>query len=91
MAAFGLPQGTDEEKAARDDAIQAATRGAIETPLRVMQVALESMEVTKAMMTVQSVNSAREKRRLIECNTMAPQNNGRGRQAAAAQPRGIGS
>ncbi len=49
MAAFGLPQGTDEEKAARDDAIQAATRGAIETPLRVMQVALESMEVTKAM------------------------------------------
>ena len=49
MAAFGLPQGTDEEKAARDDAIQTATRGAIETPLRVMQVALESMEVTRAM------------------------------------------
>ncbi len=49
MAAFGLPQGTDEEEAARDDAIQAATRGAIETPLRVMQVALDSMEVTKAM------------------------------------------
>ena len=49
MAAFGLPKGTDEEKRARDDAIQAATREAIEVPLRVMEVALESMDVVKAM------------------------------------------
>ena len=49
MAAFGMSQGSDEEKAARTEAIQAATCGAIETPLRVMQVALESMDVMKAM------------------------------------------
>jgi len=49
MNAWGLPKGSTEEKAARDRAIQDATRGAIEIPLRVMRVALESMRVAKAM------------------------------------------
>ncbi len=49
MAAFGMPQGTDAEKAERADAIQAATREAIEIPLRVMEVSLASMEVIAAM------------------------------------------
>lgn len=52
MDAFRLPQGSDAEKEERKLAIQAATRGAIETPLRVMQVALDSMEVAKAMSEV---------------------------------------
>ena len=37
------------DESERDAAIQAATRRAIEVPLRVMEVALESMEVAKAM------------------------------------------
>ena len=49
MAAFGLPQASEAEKAARKAAIQAATCGAIETPLRVMEVALESMGVLRQM------------------------------------------
>ena len=49
MAAFGLPKGTDEEKAVRNAAIQEATKGAILVPFRVMEVAFESMQVTKAM------------------------------------------
>jgi glutamate formiminotransferase/formiminotetrahydrofolate cyclodeaminase len=49
MDAFGLPKGTEEEQAVRDEAIQTATRGAIEVPLRVMQTALESMEIIAAM------------------------------------------
>jgi glutamate formiminotransferase/formiminotetrahydrofolate cyclodeaminase len=49
MAAFGLPQKTDEEKAARAAAIEAATVGAIEIPFRTMEVALESMDVIAAM------------------------------------------
>jgi glutamate formiminotransferase/formiminotetrahydrofolate cyclodeaminase len=49
MAAFRLPQGTDGEKEARHGAIQAATREAIEVPLRVMEVAAASMEVIRAM------------------------------------------
>jgi glutamate formiminotransferase/formiminotetrahydrofolate cyclodeaminase len=49
LAAFGLPKGTDDEKAARSAAIQAATCGAIDVPLRVMEVALESLDVIAAM------------------------------------------
>ncbi|HON70152.1 MAG TPA: glutamate formimidoyltransferase [Tenuifilum sp.] len=49
MEAFGLPKGTDEEKAARTKAIQDATLYAIEVPFRVMNLCFESMEVIKAM------------------------------------------
>lgn len=49
MAAMGLPKGSDEEKAARKAAITEATKGAISTPLRTMQVCVESMGLMKAM------------------------------------------
>jgi len=49
MAAFGLPEGSDDEKAAKGKAIQDATVGAIEAPFRTMEVAYESMEVAEAM------------------------------------------
>ncbi len=49
VAAWGLPASTGDEKAAKNKAIQAATKAAIEAPLRVMTVALASMEVAKAM------------------------------------------
>lgn len=49
MEAFGLPKKSEAEKAARQRAVQEATRGAIEVPFRVMQVALDSMQVIKAM------------------------------------------
>jgi glutamate formiminotransferase/formiminotetrahydrofolate cyclodeaminase len=49
MNAFGLPKGTDEEKAARTKAIEDATIYAIEVPFKVMQLCYESMEVIKAM------------------------------------------
>jgi len=49
MAAFGLPKGTEAEMAQRKQAIQDATKEAIEIPFTVMQRAFESMEVIKAM------------------------------------------
>lgn len=49
MNAFGLPKATESEKEARRQAIQDATRHAIEIPLRVMKAAFESMEVIRAM------------------------------------------
>jgi len=49
MAAFGLPQSNEEEKAARAAAIEAATVKAIEVPYRTMEVSLLSMEVIVAM------------------------------------------
>lgn len=57
MAAFGLPKGSDEEKAARSAAIQAATKGAIEVPLRVMEASLSAMDVVKAMAELGNPNS----------------------------------
>lgn len=49
MDAFGLPKGTDEEKATRKNAILEATKGAIQVPLSVMRVSLDSMEVMLEM------------------------------------------
>ncbi len=58
MAAFRWPKVTPEEKAARSVAIQAATRRAIEVPLRTMWAAVRSMEVTKAMAEIGNPNAA---------------------------------
>ena len=49
MAAWRLPEGDAAEKQAKKEAVQAAVRGAIEVPLRVMEVALAAMEVCEAM------------------------------------------
>jgi glutamate formiminotransferase/formiminotetrahydrofolate cyclodeaminase len=49
MEAFGLPEATDDEKAAKARAVQDATVGAIEVPFRTMEVACASMEVAEAM------------------------------------------
>jgi len=49
LAAFRLPNGSDDERTARSAAIAAATCGAIEVPLRVMDAAVRSMAVIRAM------------------------------------------
>jgi glutamate formiminotransferase/formiminotetrahydrofolate cyclodeaminase len=49
MAALRLPQDTPQEKSARDQAVQQATRCAVEAPLRVMERSLEIMDVARAM------------------------------------------
>jgi glutamate formiminotransferase/formiminotetrahydrofolate cyclodeaminase len=57
MAAFGLPKGTPAEKATRHQAIQDATKTAIEIPFRVMQIAAASMELIGAMAEEGNPNS----------------------------------
>ena len=49
MNAFGLPNKTDEEKAARTAAIQEATKFATEVPFHTMQKSFEAFEVCRAM------------------------------------------
>ncbi len=49
MEAFGLPKKTDEEKAARKQAIQDATKYATEIPFQVMETSYKAFEVIKAM------------------------------------------
>ena len=57
MTAFSLPKGTDEEKAARKQAIQDATKFAIEVPFKVMQLSFDSLTIIKAMAEVGNPNS----------------------------------
>lgn len=57
MTAFGLPKGSDEEKATRKQAIQDATKFAIEVPFKVMQLSYESMTLIKAMAEIGNPNS----------------------------------
>lgn len=57
MEAFGLPKGTDAEKAARSEAIQQAQIGAVEVPLQVMRTALEGLPIAKAMAVEGNPNS----------------------------------
>jgi glutamate formiminotransferase/formiminotetrahydrofolate cyclodeaminase len=57
MDAFGLSKNTEEEKNVRKATIQAATLNAMLVPLKVMQLALGSMEVIKAMAETGNPNS----------------------------------
>lgn len=57
MAAMGLPKGTADEAAARDEAILDATKQAIEVPLSVMEVSLASMDVIHAMAEIGNPSS----------------------------------
>jgi glutamate formiminotransferase/formiminotetrahydrofolate cyclodeaminase len=57
MDAFSLPKKTEEEKTARQEAIAAATRYAIEVPLKVMQIAYNSLEVVQKMAEIGNPNS----------------------------------
>ncbi|MCH8878864.1 MAG: glutamate formimidoyltransferase [Planctomycetes bacterium] len=57
MKAFGLPGGTETEKAAKNQAVQDATKQAIEVPFRIMQSAYAAMEVAKAMAEIGNPNS----------------------------------
>jgi glutamate formiminotransferase/formiminotetrahydrofolate cyclodeaminase len=57
MAAFALPKGNEAEKTLRQQAIQEATRTAIEVPFRVMEVAFGSLVVIGAMAVEGNPNS----------------------------------
>ncbi len=57
MHAFRLPKGNDEEKAARAEAIQAATRHAIEVPFRVMEATMDAFETIRSMAEIGNPNS----------------------------------
>lgn len=58
MAAFGLPKATDEEKAVRKAAIDAATVYAIKIPFRTMELAYQSFELAKSMVATGNPNCA---------------------------------
>ena len=57
MAVFAMPKTTEEEKAARREALEEATRYATEVPLRTMQCALRVFPLVRAMAEEGNPNS----------------------------------
>ena len=57
MTAFGLPKKTDEDKAARSQAIQEATLYAAQVPLHTMQASLRAFDICRAMAEEGNPNS----------------------------------
>lgn len=57
MAAFSLPKGTEEEKKSRTQAIQDATKYAIEVPFKVMELSYAALDICKAMCAEGNPNS----------------------------------
>ncbi|HNS13141.1 MAG TPA: glutamate formimidoyltransferase [Bacteroidia bacterium] len=57
MDAFSLPKSSEQEKADRSNAIQEATKNAINIPLKVMKTSFASFEVIKAMAEEGNPNS----------------------------------
>jgi formiminotetrahydrofolate cyclodeaminase len=57
MATFGLPRKTEEEKEKRADAIQEATKKAIEVPLNVMRKSQRASEMAFAMAKIGNLNA----------------------------------
>ena len=58
MAAFGLPRRTDEQKAAREAAIEEATRKAASVPFEVLQTAVSVLELARSAAELGNVNAA---------------------------------
>ena len=57
MAALGMPKGSEEEQAARAEALEAATLFATEVPLKTMKAALKVFPIVRAMAEEGNPNS----------------------------------
>jgi formiminotetrahydrofolate cyclodeaminase len=67
MVAFKLPQGNDAEKAAREAAIQAATKGASEVPL---EVAEKAAGLVERLVQLEAISAASMKSDLLVARLM---------------------
>lgn len=56
-AVFGMPRGTDEEKAARGEAMQNALKESTRTPFRMMELSIEALRITDRMMGKSNTNA----------------------------------
>ena len=57
-AAYGLPKTSDAEKEAREEAIQTALMAGTESPLRIMELASEALELTMLLIDRSNPNAA---------------------------------
>lgn len=57
MEAYGLPKATEDQKKVRHQAIQDATRHAIEIPMQVARLSMQAMKVASEMASIGNPNS----------------------------------
>lgn len=57
-AVFSMPKDTDEEKAARSAAMQEALKGCTKTPFEMMELAVESLELTASVLGKTNASAA---------------------------------
>ena len=57
-AVFSMPKSTDEEKAARAAAMQEALKGCTKTPFEMMELAVESLELTDSVLGKTNASAA---------------------------------
>ena len=57
MEAYGMPKATDNQQKVRHQAIQDATRHAIEIPMQVARLSMQAMEVASEMASIGNPNS----------------------------------
>ena len=57
-AVFSMPKSTDEEKAARAAAMQEALKGGTKTPFEMMELAVESLELTAGLLGKTNASAA---------------------------------
>ncbi len=55
-AAYGMPRSTDDDKAARAEAIQSALQAAMQPPLETMRAALDALRATRALLGIANPN-----------------------------------
>ena len=67
MAAMRLPKKSDEEKAARDAAVQEASKGAVAVPFEVLRKAPEAIALAKRIAEIGNVNSVSDAGVAAQC------------------------
>ena len=67
LAAGRLPKKTDEEKAARSAAMQAAMKGAVGVPMETLEATIEALEISQIIAGIGNVNSVSDAGVAAQC------------------------
>jgi glutamate formiminotransferase/formiminotetrahydrofolate cyclodeaminase len=67
LAAMRLPKKTDEDKEARDAAIQEASKGAVSVPMETLRATIETLDIAKRIAEIGNVNSVSDAGVAAQC------------------------
>jgi glutamate formiminotransferase/formiminotetrahydrofolate cyclodeaminase len=67
LEAMRLPKKTDEDKAARDEAIQTAQKGAVNVPMETLEKTIDALEIAEEIASIGNVNSVSDAGVAAQC------------------------